>query len=130
MSLTKTDLKLIGGLIDRKVGSTEKRLDSKIGGVEARINSKITGVEERLYSKIDNLETKLSGRIDGLEKRVINFELKLDTEIDALKESIAGLATRDDILQFKDDIITEFKHNRMEMAALDIRLGRVEEKVF
>jgi len=46
-----------------------------------------------------------------------------------IEEKIENLPTRDEVLQFKDDIITELRENRLEAAPLHTRVRCLEDKV-
>ena len=87
----------------------------------------VTG--SQLESGLEKLGRKLIGRTDQLDKKIDQREMSLRTEIritaeetkKEIKKEFSGLATREDICQFKDDIITELVKIR---ETTDILLGR------
>ena len=94
------------------------QLKSELKKLEKNLSDKILGVDDKLSKQVNVLDSKLDQREMSLrtEIRITAEETKKE-----IKEEFSGLATREDICQFKDDIITELVKMR---ETADILLGR------
>jgi len=114
-----------------KILSKLDNLGGQVGGVVTRLGNlegqvgnlaiSVVDVEKRLSVKIDNLE----GQIDVVAIKVVGMEERMDT-----------FATKDDLLQIKDEILGKVDrfvklHETLdtELSALRSKSGRLEERL-
>ena len=110
MNKKSNDKPVTGNQFKTGLGKLEGKFVEKIGQLDKKT--------ERLDKKVENLDKKIDQREISLraEIRITAEETKKE-----IKEEFSGLATREDICQFKDDIITELVKMR---ETADILLGR------
>ena len=117
------------------------QLKSELKKLEKNLSDKILGVDDKLSKQVNVLDSKLDQREMSLrtEIRITAEETKKE-----IKEKFAGLATKEEICQFKDDIITElvkirettdillgrYPQMRDDLENHETRIGKLETRVF
>ncbi|NCP47044.1 hypothetical protein GW844_01500, partial [bacterium] len=122
-NLTKT--------FDNKFEQTEKNLtktfDNKFQRVEENLshtfNDKFKQVEQRLLTQIDRKFAESSKDLN----RQLQFHEKLIVDRLEEKFEIKQKGLRNDILNFKDEVLTEVKDLRQEVTVTSARVTKLEK---
>ena len=105
MSLTKTDLKAIKGLLDEtaeeikihtaagfaEVDSRFMEVHKKIDDVDARLSQKIDVVDKKLSQKINDVDARLSQKIDDVDDHVGRVERIVSAEVRRTDEQSSAI---------------------------------------
>jgi len=128
MALTKTDLKNVEALMDRKFGLHGKGTEAGFRAQDERIEAGFRAQDERIEAGFRAQDERIEAGFRAQDERIENrFETHKTDIVDAVRDEITKF--KSDMFSKIDPILKEVKTNREERTVMNDKINRNTKRI-